>query len=146
VPDVKRFSLVRPTPNTAFHIDFDWWSQNERNWRVHLVEYLTPEHRAALNEAGAEELFDIIDAQTAEVRQVDALQHLLISHYAGRESFLNETSSLVETVFRLFLSNGNTPLSAQEIADKLHRPSETILRVLASGRVYRGLRPYSGGA
>ena len=76
--EVKRFSLVRPSLNTPFHIDFDWWSQNERNWRVHLMEYLSEEHRATLRESGMDEMFDLVDPHTAEVRQVDAIQHLLI--------------------------------------------------------------------
>jgi len=34
VAEFKRFSLVKPTLQTRFHIDFNWWSQNDRNWRV----------------------------------------------------------------------------------------------------------------
>jgi hypothetical protein len=144
VAEVKRFSLVRPSLNTPFHIDFDWWSQNERNWRVHLMEYLSEEHRATLRESGMDEMFDLVDPHTAEVRQVDAIQHLLITYYSGQENFLTESSSMVESIFRLFLTNGNAPLTPIEIGERLHRPAETILKVLSGTRVYRGLRPYGG--
>ena len=30
VVEDKRFSLVKPTVNTPFHIDFEWWRQNDR--------------------------------------------------------------------------------------------------------------------
>lgn len=143
--EVKRFSLVRPTLNTPFHIDYEWWSQNERNWRIHLMEYLSEEHREALRQSGQEKAFDIVDPQTAEVRQVDAIQYLLITHYARQDTFIMESSSLVETIFRMFLANGNTPLTAVEIGERLHRPPNTILRVLSGGRVYRGVRPVSAG-
>jgi hypothetical protein len=46
-------------------------------------------------------------------------------------------------VFRLFLSNGNAPMTSQELGARLKRPPETILRTLAGPRVYKGLRPYS---
>ncbi len=137
----KRFSLVRPTVNTPFHIDYDWWRQNERNWRVHLMEYISDEHRETLRKSGLEEQFDLIDPNTAEVHQVDAIQYLLLTHYAQRDNFVTESSSLVETIFRLFLANGNTPLTAAEIGERLHRPAETILRVLSGARIYRGVRP-----
>ena len=34
--EVKRFSLVKPTVDTPFHIDFAWWKKNERDWHVYL--------------------------------------------------------------------------------------------------------------
>ncbi len=139
----KRFSLVKPTLDTPFHIDFDWWSRAEQNWRVHLMSYLSPEHQVIL-EQQEHETFDTVDPETGEVSQVEALQYLLMSHYARQDTFLSESSSLVETIFRLFLSNGNRPLTPREIGERLHRPPETILRTLGGRRVYRGLRPYRG--
>jgi hypothetical protein len=49
---------------------------------------------------------------------------------------------MVEAVFRVFLANGNVPLSAEELSKKLERPADTILRTISGPRVYRGLRPY----
>ncbi|GAB4522226.1 MAG: hypothetical protein Fur0018_03700 [Anaerolineales bacterium] len=137
----KPFSLVKPTLDTPYHIDFDWWSKSEHNWRVHLRNYLSPEHQKIL-ENNSDETFDAIDPETAEVSPLDALQYLLMVHYARQDTFLNESSSLVETIFRLFLSNGNKPLSSREIGERLHRSPETILRTLSGFQVYRGLRPY----
>jgi hypothetical protein len=48
---------------------------------------------------------------------------------------------LTDAVFRVFLSNGNEPLSARELAAKIRRPPERILRVLGHGIVYEGIRP-----
>ena len=57
--------------------------------------------------------------------------------------FLTQQTAMVEAVFRLFLSNGNVPMSSKEMGEKLNRPAETILRTLAGARVYKGIRPYS---
>ncbi|RMF46361.1 MAG: hypothetical protein D6755_06675 [Anaerolineae bacterium] len=139
----KRFSLVKPTLDTPFHIDFEWWSRSEHNWRVHLMSYLAPEHQQVLAN-NENETFDTVDPETAEVTQVEALQYLLMAHYARQDTFLSESTSLVETIFRLFLINGNRPLTPREIGERLHRPPSTILRTLSGRRVYRGLRPYLG--
>jgi hypothetical protein len=139
--EVKRFSLVKPTSQTPFHIDFDWWRQSDRDWRVYLLNYLSPEDREAVADYGEQEKVDLIDPDTAEVQRVDALQHLLITRYAQRDDFITETTSLVEAIFRLFLTNGNTPLSAEELAERLGRPEATILRTLSGPRVFKGLRP-----
>jgi len=49
---------------------------------------------------------------------------------------------MVEAVFRVFLVNGNIPMSAEDLGKKLNRPADTILRTIAGPRVYRGLRPF----
>jgi hypothetical protein len=47
----------------------------------------------------------------------------------------------VEAVFRLLLVNGNQPMSAAELAKKLGKSADTILRTLGGQHVYRGIRP-----
>jgi hypothetical protein len=86
-------------------------------------------------------MIDWIDPDTGEVRPVDGIEHALMSHCALQSDFVNERTALVEAVFRLFLVNGNQPMSAAELAARLRRPADTILRTLAGPRVYRGLRP-----
>jgi hypothetical protein len=141
VVEVKRFSLVKPTLQTRFHIDFDWWGQNDRDWRVDLFSFLCPDHQEAFSDARGDERFDWVDPDTAEVQQVDGLQHVLITHCAKTPGFITERTSMVEAVFRLFLANGNTPMTPVELSEQLGRPPETILRTLSGMRVYKGLRP-----
>ena len=137
----KPFSLVKPTIETPFHIDFNWWQQNDRDWRVYLRSLMCEEHQETFAEWDDENMLDWIDPETAEVKVVDGLQHTLMSHCALAPSFLDERTSLVESVFRLFLINGNNPMNSDELSEKLGRPAMTILRTLAGMRVYRGLRP-----
>lgn len=137
----RRLSLVKPTLKTRFHIDFDWWSRNDRDWRVYLRSYLCPEHQKLFAEVQAEEQVDWVDPNTAEVQRVDGLQHTLITHCARQETFIEQQGPLVDSVFRIFLANGNTPLTAVELAGRLGRDPQMILRTLSGGRVYKGLRP-----
>src|SRR5512147_1161559 len=131
-------SLVKPTLQTRYHIDFDWWRQNDRDWRVYLRNFLCAEHQQAFAGFNLAEQVDWVDPQTAEVQRVDGLQHVLITHCARQPAFITQHSTLVDAAFRLFLANGNTPMSAIEIGERLGRPPDTILRTLTGGRVYKG--------
>ena len=37
--------LVRPTLETKFHIDYDWWDRADRDLEVYLRSHLCPEHQ-----------------------------------------------------------------------------------------------------
>jgi hypothetical protein len=140
-PEVKRMSLAKPSLGTCFHIDFSWWSKNDRDWHVFLRNYLCAEHRKVF--AGFEETdqVDWVDPLTAEVTRVDGIQHVLIMHCARQADFITPQTALVDAVFRLFLANGNQPLTVDQLAEMLGRPGQTILRTLTGGQVYKGLRP-----
>jgi hypothetical protein len=135
-------SLLKPSIKTPFHIDFEWWKQNERDWHVFLRSLLCSEHQMTFAEVEEGGMIDWIDPVTAEVKAVDGVQHALMSHCALLPEFSDERTAMVEAVFRNFLANGNIPLSAEDLAKKLGRPAETILRTIAGPRVYRGLRPF----
>ncbi len=135
------FSLIKPTKTTPFHIDFEWWKEHDNNWRVFLFSCLCPEHQAAFNDQDADAMIDWIDPETAEIRQVDGLQSTLMDHCARQENFVTENTAMVDAIFRIFLSNGNSPLNAEELSDKIGKPADTILRTLSGLTVYRGIRP-----
>ena len=139
----KRFSLVKPTVNTPFHIDFDWWKKNERDWHVYLRTLLCAEHQQAFENMEEGQTIDWVDPATAEVKPVDGIQNALMTHCVKQPDFLTSQTALVEAVFRLFLTNGNNPMTSKDLGTRLNRPPETILRTLASARVYKGIRPYS---
>ncbi|KAB2905032.1 MAG: hypothetical protein KJ064_12345 [Anaerolineae bacterium] len=133
-------SRVRPTLETRFHIDYDWWKRDERDLRMYLISHLAPERQELFRDAEQDEQVDWVDPETAEVRRIDALQRELQTA-AQSEDFITSQTSLVDAVFRLFLANGNTPLTPVEIGEELGRPPQMILKTLAGGRVYKGIRP-----
>ncbi|QRN83837.1 hypothetical protein JR338_03540 [Chloroflexota bacterium] len=116
---------------------------HDRDWRVYLRSFLCEEHQKVFENLNNDELIDWVDPETAEVTQVDGLQHVLISHCAQQESFLTEKMALVDSVFRVFLSKGNKPLTIKQLGEILDRPPETILKTFSGIRVYKGIRPVS---
>jgi hypothetical protein len=139
--DGQKFSFVKPGLRTSYHIDFDWWKDHDANWRVFLLSYLCPEHQAAFSGAEIRTMIDWVDPETAEVHNLDGLQSTLMDHCARLEGFYTEQTALVDAIFRVFLANGNTPLSPMDLSDKIGRPAETILRTISSQNVYKGIRP-----
>jgi hypothetical protein len=139
--DMKRFSLVKPTTDTPFHIDFDWWKQHDNNWKVYLRTCLCQEHQDTYTSIDTDTQIDWIDPETGEVQLVDGLQHILINHCARQDSFITGYTTLVDAVFRILVSNGNIPMTVVEISKHTGRPPETILRTLTGTVVYKGIRP-----
>ena len=54
-------------------------------------------------------------------------------------------TTLVDAIFRIFLANGNAPMSPIELAQISGRAPDLILRVLMGEQIYRGLRPLLEG-
>jgi len=140
----RKLSLVKPTIDTPLHIDFTWWKQHDNDWHVFLKSCLCPDHQALFENTNMEIIIDWIDPETAEVQSVDGLQHILMTHCSKQADFISNNIGLVDSVFRVFLANGNTPLSSVELNRLINRSADTILRTLTSGRVYKGLRPLLG--
>ena len=139
--EIKKFSLIKPNIETPFHIDFDWWKQHDSNWRVYLQGCLCQEHSDSFSSLDSDVLIDQIDPVTAEVRQIDGLQHVVMNHCALQNDFISDKTSLVDAVFRTFLANGNKPLSPLELEAKTQRSGVTILRTIGGQQVYKGIRP-----
>ncbi len=139
--DSGKFSLVKPTLETPFRIDFDWWKSHDHNWRVFLYGFLCEEHQKAFSDLTGEIWIDWIDPQTAEVQHVDGLQHILMTHCAKQPDFVSNTTTLVHAVFRVLLANGNVPCSPNELSKLVGKSPEIILRTLSGPTVYQGIRP-----
>lgn len=135
--------LVRPTLETKFHIDYGWWERADRDLEVYMRSHLCPEHQEKYVELDSQALVDYVDPETAEVIRVAGFQHMLISHCARQPGYLTPQTSLVNAVFRLFMSNSNVPMTPKELEERLSRPARTILRTFSGRRVYKGIRPYT---
>jgi hypothetical protein len=136
-----KYSLVKPTTDTPFHIDFDWWKQHDSDWRVFLFNFLCESHQLTYKDQDENVVIDFINPITAEVQSVDGLLHTLLNHCAKMDDFISRDSSLISTVFRVFLSNNNQPLSPNQLTSIINRPANTILITLSGPIVYKGIRP-----
>lgn len=139
--DVRPYSLVKPTVNTPFRIDFDWWKEHDNNWRVFLFSYLCPEHQKTFSNQEENVEVDWIDPETAEVVTVDGLQHVLMTHCARQPDFVTGNTTMVDSVFRVLLANGNEPMTPIQLGEVLKRSPDTILRTFSGVTVYKGIRP-----
>ena len=134
-------TLVKPTLDTPFHIDYTWWERKGLHIGVELRTHLCSEHREVFSEHFDTEKIDWVDAQTGEVAQIDGLQHILQIHCSKQSGYISENLSLVDAIFRVFLANGNTPLTCSELGSIIAQPPDKILRTLAGRQVYKGIRP-----
>ena len=143
LPATPSNRFVKPTLQTRFHIDFDWWDRETQAFRVYLMGHLCAEHRATFDPEAPVELLDRVDVETGQVTPIDRVQYILGAHCARQPGFITPQMPLVDAVFRVFVANGNQPLSPEELAERIQRPhqAQTILRTLAGQRVYWGLRP-----
>jgi hypothetical protein len=138
----RRFSLVKPTVDTPFHIDFAWWQAHDSDWRVFLFNLLCEPHQVAYKDQDENVVIDFVDPVTAEVKSVDGLLHTLLNHCAKMPDFITRDSSLISIVFRVFLANNNQPLSPNALSKLINRQSNTILITLSGPTVYKGIRPF----
>ena len=138
----KKFSIIKPTLDSPFQIDFDWWKTNENDWRVFLIDYLCPEHKELFQNADTEKLIDWVDKDTGEVHSLDGIQHTLIAHCAKEPGFVSINTALVDAVFRTFLANENKPLTPNELSILIQQPASTILLTFSGIQGYKGIRPY----
>lgn len=134
--------LVKPTLDTKFFIDYSWWERDDsEDLRIYMLSHVLPEQRDRLRDSEADRVIDYIDPETGEVTQLDELK-LAIRQATEDPNFINPQTSLVDSVFRVFLANGNTPLTPRELAEKTGRSASTILKTFSSTRIYKGIRPY----
>ena len=132
----------RPTVNSRFHIDMNWWTEQGRDIRVFMRDMLCPGCQSDI-EGGVEETeeIDAVNERTGEVTRVDWLWHSILSCCSLKPDYISPTTPIIDAVFRTFLANGNRPLSVVELYELLdRRPPATLLRVLTGGPVYMGIR------
>jgi hypothetical protein len=139
-PQLKTPVLKRISEDTKFHIDFDWWAKSGLDLKAYLLSRLDIPEGAIAGDAVQDEV-DLVDPQTGEVRRVDGFQFVLQTYFSQLpEDFVLRTS-LVDAIFFVLLANANQPLPISEIADRVHRPPDTVMRTLSGKQVYQGIRP-----
>ncbi len=139
VPALARF--IKPTLDTPFHIDYNWWAEQGLDLNVQLLQHLSPELREVYTGQRLGDKIDLIDWDTGEVRQVEGLQYLIATRCSKDPGYVKQAPTLLEAIFRVFLGNGNHPLTPRALAPLVGHPSEQVLRVLSGSIVRKGLRP-----
>jgi len=136
-------SLIKPTIQTKFRVDFDWWKSQDRNWRNSLLSFLCEEHQKKYAGLTDDVQVDIVSNDTGAVKQGDGILYSLANHCARQPGFLSTDAPLVDTLFKVFVTNDNKPLSSEELSKIVGKPAETILKTIGGFNVYKGIRPAS---
>lgn len=138
-PKVKASALKRPTEETRFYIDYDWWERSNLDLKTYLYSRLDIDEDLQLDTDN--EKVDLVDAMTGEVRQVDGFQYVLQTYFSQLPQDFASRTSMVDAVFCVLLANANQPMTAREIAERLERQPDVILRTLGGPQIYQGIRP-----
>lgn len=138
---LSKSSLIKPSLTTKFKVDFDWWKSQDHNWRLSLIPFLCPEHQKVFSHSVEEQKMDLVNPVTGEVTQGDGLIQTLLDHCSKQEGFISANQPLVDSVFKVFITNQNQPLTAVELAERIGKPADTVLRTIGTTRVYKGIRP-----
>lgn len=138
-PKLKAPALKRPTEDTKFVIDYDWWERSNLDLKTYLYTRLNVGDELQLD-TGMEKV-DLVDSHTGEVRQVDGFQYVLQTYFSQLSDDFTARTSLVDAAFCVLLANANQPMTAKEIAQQVGRPASVILKTLGGPRVYQGIRP-----
>lgn len=133
--------LIKPSLETKFFVDYDWWESSRDDLQVYLLTHLSEEQQQALANRDMQEMYDYVHPETGEVFALDALG-MAIRESSRNEDFISDHIGLIDSVFRAFLVNGNQPLSARELAEATGRNAATILKTIGGVHVYRGIRPH----
>lgn len=133
---------VKPTLNTKFHIDFQWWAKKNNNLRSHLMEHACLTCREMVEADPDPKYMDWVDPETGQIHHIDQLWHLVRAQCSEEADFIPENLTLIAAIFRLFIANNNTPLTPVEIHHHLQKKdARLILRTIGGRTVYKGIRP-----
>lgn len=91
-------------------------------------------------DSGVEQV-DLVDPETAEVRQVDGFQYALQIYFSQMPDDFTTNTSLVDAIFYTLLANANRPMTARELAEKVKRDPDTVLKTISGPHIYQGIRP-----
>ena len=138
-PTLKKLSFNKPTPETKFYVDYDWWQESNLDLNAYLFRHLSLDKYINLDPELEE--VDLIDAQTGEVRRVQGFEYMVQTHFSQLSEEYIASASFVDAVFCVLLANGNEPMTAREIAERVQRATDVVLKTLAGPTIYKGIRP-----
>ena len=140
-PKLKAPVFRQMTEDTRFHIDYDWWDKSTMDLRAYLATRLQV---LGIDDVQFDETvdeIDVVDMETGEVHRVDGFQYVVQTYFSQLPDDFAQRSSLVDAVFCVLLANANQPMRVTNIADKIGRSADVVLKTLNGPRIYQGISP-----
>ena len=138
-PKINVSHLQRPTLDTRFYIDYEWWENSNLDLKTYVYSRLELGDDQSLD-SGIEQV-DLVDPETGEVHQVEGFQYALQAYFSQMPEDFTTNTSLVDAIFYTLLANANLPMTARELAEKVDRDGETVLKTISGPHIYQGIRP-----
>jgi hypothetical protein len=136
------FARLRPTLDTPFQIDWQWFRQKGIDLNSKRLAHLCQQCRSQFQPGDSVDTLDWIDPASGEVFQVDAISEAIMSHCQWKPDYISSATPVMTGVFRALLANNNRPMTVAQLAQRLGRTDpDTLLRVLTSGPVKEGIVP-----
>ncbi len=131
---MKKEEIITEVPKMRWAIALDWFPQNNRSISALLQGHLCPKCAKRLS-AGKKE------------KSTDALMATIKDCCSHAPDFINDRLPILESIFRLFLANGNQPLDLEEMGNRLsklrngdlYRTTPEVLSRLLKNDCYYGL-------
>jgi len=134
--------LARPTVDTPFQINLDWWERHQQDFTSYLRDALCQECLKQFPADVALTEIDLVDPVTAEVRRLNSLWACLVETCSRKPGYISPELPLATALFRALLTRGNAPLSPNDMQHLIGRSSpQTILRVLTGPTPIFGILP-----
>ena len=135
----KKEKITAESTKTCWFIDPNWYQQNNRSFYFLAQGYLCPKCAKQLKAKGKE---TSLSKLLSNIK--DCCSHT--------PSYITEQSPILESIFRIFLANGNQPLDLDELGKQLsewrggdiYRTSTEALSRLLETDQYYGLRQIQG--
>ncbi len=135
-------ALAKANQDTQFHIDYHWW-QTPAQLRSYLLSHIPDEaDRERISQSDEGKMVDFVHPETGEVFRSDEL-NLALQQAAQQPDFINPQASVVDNIFRVFLKNGNKPLTPRELETYVGKSASVILKTIGGTKIYNGIRPVS---
>jgi len=129
---VDKEEISTEQPKTRWAIALDWFQQNNRSISPLIQYYLCPKCAKQLS-------------SKAKESSPEALMSTIKKCCSQAPNFITERLPILESIFRLFLANGNQSLDLEELGKQLSElrggdpyrtTPETLTRLLKNDRYY----------
>ena len=67
----KPSAILKPTLDTKFHIDYEWWEKENNDLRSYMLTHLPSDLREKFEDGSEEKVIDYVDPETGEVFRLD---------------------------------------------------------------------------
>jgi hypothetical protein len=124
--------MTNDQPAQRWFIDLDWLEEHNRSFLTLVQGCLCPKCTERLKKG---------KKQFSPAELISNIRHCC----SKTPEFINNKSPVLYSIFRLFLANGNQPLSLEELGKKLaerqggdtqHTPVEILSRLLSQDQYY----------